>query len=238
MSAWICITTSGSYTFGWLYQGLLATTLAFVFKSKSWWRYIHFFFPAAIGICSEYPIPNEFYLLFFLLSLSVFWTTCTSQVPFYPSSPAIWQQVADLLPENTPCKIIDIGSGIGGLCLSVAKHKPESIVTGIEIAPLPWLISVIRSKYHPHRTKFLLGSYYQLNFATYDIVFAYLSPAAMPAIWEKAKNEMRESGLFISYEFAVPDVMPSQVFTPTKNSPSTYLYRLPAITPNIIIKPL
>jgi predicted O-methyltransferase YrrM len=50
------------------------------------------------------------------------------------------------------------------------------------------------------------GDYGRLDFADYDVVFAYLSPAAMPALWSKARAEMRPGTLLLSYEFPIPGV--------------------------------
>jgi hypothetical protein len=43
------------------------------------------------------------------------------------------------------------------------------------------------------------------NLAAYDIVYAYLSPAPMPALWDKARAEMKPGSLLISNTFAVPE---------------------------------
>jgi predicted O-methyltransferase YrrM len=77
-------------------------------------------------------------------------------------------------------------------------------VVGIELAPLPWLVSRLRAAWSGSRARFLRGDYEQLNFAEYDLVFAYLSPAAMPALWRKAQREMRPGSLLASYEFEIP----------------------------------
>jgi len=48
------------------------------------------------------------------------------------------------------------------------------------------------------------GSYWPVDLARYDVVFAFLSPVPMSALWEKARREMRERTLFISSSFEVP----------------------------------
>ena len=44
-----------------------------------------------------------------------------------------------------------------------------------------------------------------------DVVYAFLSPAPMPALGEKARREMPPGSLFISNSFAVPDVEASDI---------------------------
>ncbi len=101
---------------------------------------------------SQWHVPNEIYLVAFLFSLSLYWTTFRTQVPFFPSRPVAWQHVAGLLPAGKPVHLIDIGSGIGDMVMHVASHSGKgegvknSSFTGIEIAALPWLVSYIRGR--------------------------------------------------------------------------------------------
>ena len=40
--------------------------------------------------------------------------------------------------------------------------------------------------------------------ASYDFVYAFLSPAPMPRLWEKARAEMAPGALLVSNSFKVP----------------------------------
>jgi SAM-dependent methyltransferase len=134
-------------------------------------------------------------------------------VPFYASGSAAWDAVAMELPQR-PLRINDIGSGLGGLALDIAARRPDCRVEGVELAPLPWLVSRLRSRADA-RCRFLRGDYQALDFADYDVVFAYLSPAAMPQLWSKARAEMRSGTLLLSHEFTVPGTAP-QIMRPTR----------------------
>jgi len=209
-----------------LLQATLALGLSWLVKADVWWRYIHLGFPLLAGAVYYLHLPNAFYLVGFVLSLALFWTTYASQVPFYPSRPIVCQAVVDLLPDQQAIKLIDIGSGMGGLCLKVALAKPEAQVTGIEIAPLPYLVSSLRAYFTQSRVRFKLGSYNALNFADYDVVFAYLSPAAMTSLWCKAQAEMREQTILLSYEFEIQNVRPDRVIPTSSGEPAIFLYRM------------
>lgn len=207
-----------------LLQASIATVLSITMGMATWWRYIHFCFPLALYFCADLPIPDEFYLVSFLFTLALFWTTFRTQVPFFPSLPTVWKQVADLLPEEQSLKLIDIGSGLGDMPMYIAKVRPNTLVEGIEVAPLPWAVSYFRAKMVRSRAAFKLGDYNALNFADYDVVFAYLSPAAMVDLWAKAKVEMRPGSMLISLAFEVPDVQPSMQLKANENSPSLYVW--------------
>jgi len=116
--------------------------------------------------------------------------------------------------------MIDIGSGLGGLLIRAAAARADIQFTGIELAPLPWLFSAMRNRHG--NCRFLHGDYDRLDFSHYDVVFAYLSTAAMPSLWHKAAREMRAGTLLLSYEFAIPGVNPS--FTSVLEPSAAVLY--------------
>jgi hypothetical protein len=190
-------------------QSLSAVTLCIFAGMAVWWRWIHGVFPLAMFMMSMWAIPNEAYLIGFLVSLSIFWTTFRSQVPFFPSRPIVREKVAALISQDQPARMVEIGSGLGDLSMHIAKVRSHCQVEGIEIAPMPWLISAIRAWVTRSSAKFTLGDYHELNFAQYDLVFAYLSPAAMSALWQKSHQEMKAGSLLVSYEFEIPHVPPT-----------------------------
>jgi hypothetical protein len=207
-------------------QAVCACLLACLVMKDYWWRYIQLVFPLAICIALRFDIPRDVFLVGFLLSISIFWTCFKTQVPFYPSHRGIRDQIASLIPDNRFARFIDIGSGIGDLSLTLAQQKPAALIFGIEIAPLPWLISVIRARLKKSKAIFKFGNYQHLDFATYDIVFAYLSPAAMDALGIKAQAEMRKKSLLISHEFPIPSMHPIKTLRNAMQTKETYVYRM------------
>ena len=134
--------------------------------------------------------------------------------------------VLNLCCADRPLKFIDIGSGLGGLLVRLASAMPNSHFVGIEIAPLLWLLSYIRGKLFRSNVNFILGNYENINFSEYDVVFAYLSPAAMPYLWQKAKLEMNAGSVLLSFEFPVPDIAPDLCVKTGENEPILYLWRI------------
>ncbi|MEQ1600882.1 MAG: class I SAM-dependent methyltransferase [Methylophilaceae bacterium] len=208
-----------------LVQGSLALLISSAFGLAIWWCIIQFVFPFAALFMHGLQLPAGIYLAGFLLTLSLFWTTFRTQVPFYPSRLGAWQQIFKLLPQGRHIRMVDIGSGLGDLVMYMARAKPGSYFLGVEIAPLPWLISVVRKFFKKSNADFKLSDYHTLNFADFDVVFAYLSPAAMQALWEKAALEMSTGSLLISYEFEIPGKTPARVIRKDKNSPAIYVWQ-------------
>lgn len=209
---------------------LLQAGIAAVFSvwagMANWWRWIHAGFPLAIWLMALLQLPSEWYLLGFLISLALFWTTFRSQVPFFPSRPVVWRHVGQLLPASK-LRIVDIGSGLGDLSMHLSLLRSDCSIEGIEIAPLPWLISYLRARLRRSAAKFKFGDYHALDFGDYDVVFAYLSPAAMTDLWQKAQLEMRPGSMLISYEFDIPGVATTQRIDTGTGRPSLYVWQLP-----------
>jgi hypothetical protein len=206
-----------------LVQGALAAALSRWRKLASWWLAIQLLFPLALLAGLAMNLPPWLFLAGFVMLLLVYWSTFRTQVPYYPSGKRAWDAVAALLPPDRPLYVIDIGSGLGGLVLDLAGRRPESTFAGIELAPLPWLASRLRAALAGRaNARFVRGDYERLDLGAYDAVFAYLSPAAMGALWRKASAEMRPGSLLLSYEFGIADKTPDIVITPTGRGPVLY----------------
>ncbi|MCD2518588.1 class I SAM-dependent methyltransferase [Massilia sp. G4R7] len=207
-----------------LIQGAIAAGLTWWRGLASWWRVIQLLFPLALFATAQLNIPPLAFLAIFLFLLFLYWSTYRTQVPYYPSNRPVWDAVAALLPPEGKVRVIDIGSGLGGFTLDMAGRRPGIEATGIELAPLPWLASSLRARLGKSTARFIRGDYDKLDFADYDLVFAYLSPAAMGALWRKASCEMRPGSLLVSYEFVIADRLANRTVYPTKGGPGLYIW--------------
>jgi hypothetical protein len=197
-----------------LVQGAWAALLSWGAGLASWWRPIQFLFPPVLLLARQaadaLALPPAAFLAIFLFLLLLYWSTFRTQVPYYPSGRRVWEEVARQLPQDRALRIVDIGSGLGGLVLDLVRRRPDCDVSGIELAPLPWLASHLRARATRSRVRFLRGDYESLNFGNYDVVFAYLSPAAMGGLWRKAQAEMRPGSMLLSYEFVITEREPDR----------------------------
>jgi len=209
-----------------LLQGLLAAAAAWRLRLAPWWPWIHILFSLALWAIPLLQLPPAFFLVGFVLFAGLFWNTFRTQVPLYPSRKAVWIAVAELLPKDRPVAVADLGSGLGGLVCHLAASRPDVRVTGIESAPLPWLASRLRKIRRYPNCRFVRGDYAAEDLAAYDVVFVYLSGAAMPALWQQAVSEMRSGTLLLSYEFAIPGVPSSFVVHPDADGPVLHGWRM------------
>lgn len=207
-------------------HGLVAAAITWKTGLAVWWRAIEFVFPLAVLAALSLRLPPWLFLAVFLVLLGLYWSTFRTQVPYYPSHPAVWDAVRQQLPppraDGRPLRVIDIGSGLGGLLMYLARARPDIECVGIELAPLPWLYSRVRAAIGHSRARFLPGDYERLDFGQFDLVFAYLSPAAMGGLWRKAEAEMCPDAILISYEFAIDARAPDQTILATDDGAALY----------------
>lgn len=206
-----------------LLQGLVAALMTWKVRLAPWWYGIQFFFPVALLAASSLHLPPVIFLSIFIFLIVTYWSTFRTQVPFYPSGPAVWDAVTQLLPSGR-VRLVDIGSGLGGLVLNLARNRPDAQFSGIELAPLPWLLSSLRARLSGNGCRFVRGDYELLDFGTYDVVFAYLSPVAMDALWVKAEREMRPGSMLLSYEFMIHARTPDQAIVAKSMSAPLYVW--------------
>lgn len=189
--------------------GALAAALSRLAGLARWWLVIQFFFAPALVLMLALDIPSGFFLAAFLIMLVVYWSTFRSQVPLYLSSEKVWQALETKLPTDRPFTLVDLGSGIGGVLTHLASTHPHGSYHGVEAAPLPFLWSWLRIR-GKRNCSVHWGSLWDCDLSRYDVVFAYLSPVPMEALWKKARKEMRPGSLFISNTFAVPEQPPQE----------------------------
>jgi len=194
-----------------LLAGFFAAVLSHLAKLARWWLIIQLGFAPALVITLAADIPPLFFLIGFVLLLLVYWSTFRSQVPLYLSSRKVWQTLETLLPADRPLRFIDIGSGLGGVLTHLARARPESHFHGVEIAPIPFVLSWLRIRLGGYRNcSVRRQSLWDSDLGNYDVVFAYLSPVPMSKLWDKVEHELHPGSLFISNTFPVNDCPPQE----------------------------
>ena len=211
-----------------LIQGALAALISYAVKMPVWWIPIQLcFMPAIAATLSIGLSPLWFACGFGILAL-IYGKTYQTQVPLYLSSKAVTRALGAYLPQQGSFNFIDLGCGCGGLLRALEKTHPDGSFHGVEAAPLPYFIGKIRNVLMQRSNcEILWGDLWKQDLGQYDIVYAYLSPVPMQALWEKVQREMRPGSMFISNTFIVPDVAPDDCIALDDFSGSTlYIWRI------------
>lgn len=207
-------------------QGAAAAAIARLSGAEGWWLPLHLLFAPALVLASRLALPAWVYGAIFIAMLVVYWTTFRTRVPLFLSSQAAVRAVADWLPKKRGLQLLDVGSGTGRFVNALARLRPDVIVTGVETAPLPWLIGWLIGRSLPN-TKHLRTDFWAHALDDYHTVYAFLSPVPMAELWAKCSRELPDGSWLISNSFAVPDVTPEQIIeVADRRGTRLYVYRV------------
>ncbi|MEI7613107.1 MAG: class I SAM-dependent methyltransferase [Betaproteobacteria bacterium] len=190
--------------------GSIALLISIISRQPWWWRLIHTFFAPLLWAASELSIDPGWFLLAFILLLLVYRGALSGRIPLYFSNAETANALAELTLTIPEMRFLDLGAGIGSVLRPLARIRSEAQLSGIENAPATWLIGYLSTAGIRNCT-WLWGDFWRLSLTKYDVVYAFLSPAPMPALWIKAQREMRPGSLLISNSFEIPEVTPSQI---------------------------
>lgn len=190
--------------------GSTALLIAIATHQPWWWRVIHTVFAPLAWVVAGLAIDPGWFLLAFALLLLVYRGALNGQVPLYLSNAQTASALAELVADRGEFSFVDLGAGIGSVVCPLARAMPGGRFTGIENAPATWFVGRLRTAGMTN-CDWRLGDIWQVDLARYDVVYAFLSPAPMPALWQKACAEMTAGSLLVSNSFPVPGVAPSHV---------------------------
>jgi hypothetical protein len=184
-------------------QACIAALVGLMLGQPRWWLAIHSLFgPCALAALSL-GVDPRWYLAGFVALALVFGGVYRSRVPLYLSSTEATDALLAVLPCAARLRFLDLGCGLGSVLDRVSRKRPDAACVGVEAALLPWLVAWLRSR-RGARYRVRRASLWNTRLHGHDVVYAYLSPAAMPALWIKAKREMTPGSLLVSNSFPVP----------------------------------
>ncbi len=209
-----------------LVLGFLGLIFSLIFKFSIWWKIIHTIFLPSLYLVHQQNIEPTWFLVGFFILFLLFKGATTDQVPLYFSNQKTIKSLADILSTQQSKNFLDIGAGIGTTISPLTKQFPQMSFYGVENAPLSWLIGQIRL-FSKTNVQWKMKNLWETDLSEFDVVYAFLSPVPMTAIWEKAKKEMKPGSLLISNTFQIEGVQPYQIIeidcTPKR---TLYLYKI------------
>ena len=193
-----------------LIQAVMAVFLSRWLDLSLRWLFMQAALPFLVRALWGAPIPAWIYLVLFLGLALVFGGGLLSRVPLYHASRDAWAKLEGLLPETPGLRFVDLGCGFGGPVAHLAKARLDGTFVGVEASPFTWLVAWLRCLPQPN-AQIRLGSLWRTDLSGFDVVYAFLSPVPMPALWAKARREMKPGRRFISHSFEVPHETPHRV---------------------------
>lgn len=166
------------------------------------WQLVNAALPFGVILSLQLDLPSLVWVGVCLLLL-IYTPTFFTKVPFYPSARPVYDAVLEALPRNTSISFLDAGCGSAALLRFLARHRPESSFVGVEINPIVFIFAKLTSLSYRNVTVHF-RSLWKIDLGSYDVVYTFLAPPFMPAIWKKAKDEMAKGTLLLSNSFEAP----------------------------------
>jgi SAM-dependent methyltransferase len=203
---------TGSITAALTTATLASFGVAHFLRLSTPWKVMNSVLPVSLASSLALPLPGWVFLAPFLALLATYAPALWTRVPYFPTSRAAYPLILAELPPDRPFTFIDIGCGMGDLLLFLKRHRPHGQFIGIEIGVVPYLVSKIKAITRGGgRIEVRFQSVYTTDLSTLDYVYAFLSPAAMTQVWNKAYREMRPGSTFITNSFEAPVAASYQV---------------------------
>jgi len=112
--------------------------------------------------------------------------------------------------------LLDLGSGTGGLLVAAARRGIAG--TGIELNPLLWVYSRVRTWPQRRLVTIKLGNYWQTSWPEVDGIYVFLIARYMLKLDRELTKRLARPTKVVSYVFDIPGK------TPTKRLHNAKLY--------------
>ncbi|OLP52813.1 hypothetical protein BJF92_07480 [Rhizobium rhizosphaerae] len=158
--------------------------------------------------------------------LSLLITQLRTGVPAMSSSRKEALQVVALLKAAGLAEdavIYELGSGWGAMASVLAESFPQARIRGFELSPLPYWISRLRLRHHPH-IRLMRQDFFRADLTDADAVVSYLMIRPMPKLGLLLDRDLKPGTPVVSLAFWFRDRQPEAV----GRAGTAALYRWPA----------
>lgn len=187
-------------------HSVVAFLLARVLRLSFPWQIFNLLLAPGVILYSYFNLPAGFAFGALAVTVLLYAPTFWTRVPYYPTTPHLYEVIAEQLPQEGTFRFLDLGCGLGRLLNYLSKVRPHGTFVGVEISPLAYVAarSWMALSGRSHVT-IAWKNFWNISLADYDVVYAFLAPGPMPALWQKVKEEMKPGSRFITNTFAVED---------------------------------
>ncbi len=113
--------------------------------------------------------------------------------------------------SNTPLKVVDLGSGTGGLLIPLARKFPQHQFIGYDWDFFVCQILKFRAR-HLSNLKVIRGDFLKADLSQYDLLLCFLDTQAAEDLSLKVQQEIKENARIISSAFELKGLNPTQIY--------------------------
>ncbi|HOX47403.1 MAG TPA: hypothetical protein PK668_27665 [Myxococcota bacterium] len=170
-------------------------------------------------------------VLFGLISLglvSSLYALTTTRVPVLRTPGALLDGLRQALAPRPGQLVVDAGAA-DGRALAALCAEPGVRGRGYELNGPVWLWGSLRLLLagRAGRVRLRWADFRRAELEQADLVYAYLMPAAMPALGQKCLAELRPGARLASFMWPVPDWTPARVVPLGRRQDPLFIYEIP-----------
>lgn len=158
-----------------------------------------------------------------IIVIGYFLSTFVKGAGYEPVPSKILDRMIEMSHPSKGQKVYDLGSGFGKIVFRVAQATGATCV-GVEVDPIKvwWTRRAIRSKGLSGQVSVVKSNLLDADISEADMVFVFLWDGIMQKLGEKARREMKDGSLIVSYFHEIIGWQPEE--EDVKNR--IYLYRM------------
>ncbi len=163
-------------------------------------------------------------LVAFIVVLSSFLAFVVTRVPFVPTPYLDIQTIAERIPITESDTVYDLGSGNGKVSFMLADLTGAQTVGFEAMLWAHWYAS-IKKILSRSKARFVLGNFFNHNWAEATVIYCYLYPPLMQQIGEKVLMECRTGTRVVVRDFAIPNLRQVDYFR-TDGNHKIFVYQI------------
>lgn len=118
----------------------------------------------------------------------------------------ILKEIQEVTAGKSVLNIVDPGSGSGELARYIARNLPHAKVTGLELSPLPFWQSRLKTfLWGPKNVQFCQSDFFKYAYSDVDIVVTFLPEPVLHGLADILKKELPANAVLLSNAFRMPD---------------------------------
>lgn len=146
--------------------------------------------------------------------------------PWWPTPSAELPRILECLALEPRHAFCDLGAGDGRMVLW-AHRASGATCTGIELAPLPWLVGTLRLSFAGPCARMIRGDVFRTDLSSYDVLYVWGTDyfSATPRFGRYVRDTLKPGARLVSYQHPIPGLQPAR--TASGGQRPIYVYEFP-----------
>lgn len=132
-------------------------------------------------------------------------------VAFVPTPRGISDAMIDAAQIRPGERVYDLGAGDGRVLARAMQRVPGIRAIGYEGSVLVYVLARLRNLFSRHKPEIRMENFFETDLSDADVIFTYLSVAAMQRLKEKFARELKPGTRVVSHAFTMKGLTPDFV---------------------------